>query len=114
MPRAMMTNHFAGTMFAMRRSGQGMLSTGKMKPESRIDGSIVPASAPSIATRCDDVREEMSMPNDNDVEDVEHALGEEQHEAAAERHAEDETRLGDDEQHAHESDDEIRRAPCRR
>ena len=44
-----------------------MLSIGKMKPESSIVGSIVPSSAPIIATRCDEVREEMRIPNESDV-----------------------------------------------
>ena len=49
------------------RSGHGMLSIGKMNPDSRMVGNIVPASAPIMATRCDDVREEMSIPNDSEV-----------------------------------------------
>ena len=63
----MTMNHLAGTTLAMTRSGHGMLSIGKMNPERRMVGSIVPASAPIIATRCDDVRDEMRMPNDSDV-----------------------------------------------
>ena len=38
-----------------------------MNPDSSIVGSIVPTSAPSIATRCDDVRAEIRMPSDSDT-----------------------------------------------
>jgi hypothetical protein len=39
-----------------------MLSMGKMKPESISVGSSIPASAAIMATRCDEVRVEISTP----------------------------------------------------
>ena len=49
-------------MFAMTCSTLGMLSRGKMNPDSIWVGSIVPSIAPIIATRCDDVRAEIRIP----------------------------------------------------
>ena len=49
------------------RSGHGMLSIGKMNPDSSIVGSIVPTIAPIMATRCDEVRAETRMPSDSDT-----------------------------------------------
>ena len=95
MPRAITTNHRAGTTFETIAAARGMLSIGKMKPESSIVGSIVPISAPIIATRCDDVRAEMSMPSESDTRMKSSAFGEQQRDAAAQRHAEDQARLDD-------------------
>ena len=67
MLRATSTIQRAGTITEIARSGQGMLSSGKMKPDSSMVGSIVPTSAPSIATRCDDVLAEIRMPSDSDT-----------------------------------------------
>jgi hypothetical protein len=64
MPRAISTNQRAGTTCEMICSGVGMLSIGKMNPERSMVGSIVPIIAPIIATRCDDVRAEISIPSD--------------------------------------------------
>jgi hypothetical protein len=44
-----------------------MLSSGKMNPDSRMFGSIVPSSANIIATRCDEVRAEMRRPSESDT-----------------------------------------------
>ncbi len=65
MPRAIVTNHRAGTMNVTHCSTVGMLSIGKTNPESICVGSIVPIRAPSIATRCDDVRAETRIPSES-------------------------------------------------
>ena len=52
-----------------------MLSIGKMNPDSSIVGSIVPTSAPIIATRCDEVRAE--------IEDAERQRHEDEQQASA-------------------------------
>ena len=77
-----------------------MLSTGKMKPDSSIVGSMVPSIAPIIATRCDDVRAETRMPSDERDEDEEQPLAEQEQHAAAHRHTEHEPRLDDHADHA--------------
>ena len=91
-----------------------MLSTGKMKPDSSTFGSIVPSSAPIIATRCDEVRAETRMPSDERHQNEQHALEQQQQHAAAQRHAKHQTRLDDDGDHADESDRPDTARPCRR
>ena len=67
MPRAMATNQRPGITYEIHCSGAGMLSSGKINPDSRMLGSIVPSSAPIIAIRCDEVRAEMRMPSDSET-----------------------------------------------
>ena len=96
MPRAIIDEPPAGHDVATRAAAAaGMLSIGKMNPDSSIVGSIVPSSAPIIATRCDEVRAEIRMPSASDTRMNSNAFGEQQHDAAAERHVEDEPRLGE-------------------
>ena len=80
-----------------RRSAaaRGMLSIGKMKPESSIVGSIVPIM------RAHHRHALRRRPRGNEDaerqrhEDEQQTLGEQQHEAAAQRHVEDQPRLDD-------------------
>ena len=95
MLRAISTNQRAGTMFEIARSGHGMLSIGKMNPDSSIVGSIVPTSAPIIATRCDEVRAEIRMPSDSDTRMNSRPSASSSDDAAAQRHVEDQARLDD-------------------
>ena len=49
MPFIMMINHFAGMILLMICNGNGMLDIGKIKPESKITGSINPIKEIIIA-----------------------------------------------------------------
>ena len=105
----------AGTTFDTARSGHGMLSIGKMKPDNSMVGSIVPTIAPIIATRCDEVRAEIRMPSESDTRMKSDAL---RPGAGArrcpQRHVEDQPRLDDHAEHADEADRPGRARPCRR
>ena len=91
-----------------------MLSIGKMNPDSSIVGSIVPTSAPIIATRCEEVRAEIRMPSDSDTRMNSTPFDQQQRHAAAQRHVEHQPRLDDHADHADEADRRGTARPCRR
>ena len=57
----------AGIRLLIIRRGNGMLATGKIKPERRIVGSRSPASEIIMATCCELVMVEMKMPSESAV-----------------------------------------------
>src|SRR5680860_600710 len=62
-PFTIMMNHFAGTMWLINCSGQGMLETGKIKPDNRITGSINPINDIIIADCWVAAMVEIKIPN---------------------------------------------------
>ena len=57
-------NHLAGKMFANHWKNNGMLFSGKRKPESNTVGRKSPIIVIIMASSCDVLTEEINIPND--------------------------------------------------